>query len=81
MNIDFNYSELMTIQQAVEKEKMEYWLRLTKRIKKGITFKKIKQLKKEFDSDSNPWKLEGRCNIILEKIEQVQEKINKIMEE
>ena len=80
MIIDFDYRELMMIKDAIEFHKANTWNRLAKRIVKGTTFEEVKTLRKEFDEQTNPWTEEGKCNTVLNKIQEMQDKIAKMME-
>ena len=65
------YTEIQEIRIAVEKHKEDRWKTLTKNIKKNVSFEDIKKFRKEFDMCRNRFKIEGRCNKVLEVIQKL----------
>lgn len=65
------WSEIQEIRIAVEKHKEEQWINLTKEITNNMDFEEIKRFKKIFDMDRNQFRIEGRCNKILETIQKL----------
>lgn len=74
------WSEIQEIKIAIEKTKEERWKSLTERISKKVTHKQIKEFKKDFDSETNMFLIEGRCNRILKEIQRQDDLLQKEME-
>jgi len=82
MKIDFEYYELMTIKDAIEQHRTNTWNnKIAPRIKKGTPRELIKEVYDEFSAQRNKFTEEGKCNTILEKIQRLQDKLKKVMEE
>ena len=63
------WSEIQEIRIAIEKHKNERWENYAKMFRSGLSFDEIKELRKGYDADRNRFRVEGRCNKILEIIQ------------
>ena len=74
------WSEIQEIRIAVQNHKEKQWDDYAKMFKKRLTFEQIKKARKEFDSERNQWRIEGRCNKVLDIIQKqdtaIQEELN-----
>ena len=77
MILDINYTEIALIRELVQKHREEMFHNLFKNNPKArkMSFDKICEGKKEFDSERNPFCPEGQCGIILDKIDEIDDKI------
>ena len=75
------WSEIQEIKMAIEDKKRKLWEYLTKRFVKNATHEQIVQAKKEFDEDKNQFREEGRCNRILEIIQELDDDLQEELEQ
>ena len=71
MEFKFEHREIKTIEESVRKHREEIWKNLP--IPKHKPLEWIKEVRKEFESITNPFLEEGRCNNVLKKIQDYDE--------
>jgi len=74
---NLSWSEIQEIKSSIEDKKRKYWEDLSKRIPKSLSHEEIIELKREFDTNVNIFKIEGRCNRILAVIQELDDYVKK----
>ena len=77
MNIDLRYAEIQLMRELVTKHRLGMFKNLMKGYpslkKKSID--ELSEMQRKFNAERNPFCEEGRCGIILDKIEEIEDKV------
>ena len=79
MKLDIEYYEMAQIRENAHSCKDKLWKALSKRFIKGLSTKQIYDARKDFDTDMNKFREEGRCNSILKKIAKLEDGLAQVI--